>query len=172
MHRFLLLAVFLAIVPACGGAGEDGLPPRQGMVNDTAGLLSAEAASSLSAALEDYRRETCHELVVLIVPSLGSDALADLSSRAMRAWQIGPEPLGNGMLLTISVEEGQARVDAGPALEGVIRSGTAEAILRQVMFPRFAEGDFEEGLRLGLEALMEEGRGTGIPQELRPPVCR
>ncbi len=165
------LACGLALSAGCSERPRP-LPPQGGMVNDLAGLLEPAAASSLTGSLEEYERETCHQVVLLIVPSLRGEAIGRLSARAMEAWQVGQGPLGNGLLLTLSVEEGSARVDTGPGLEELVRSGFAETVLRQVMFPRFAEGRFEEGLVQGLGQIMEEGRRISFPEELRPSVCR
>ena len=167
-----ILPFGLALAPGCGQGRPQPLPAQHGMVNDLAGLLEPEAVSSLSASLQQYRAETCHELVVLIVPSLQGETLGQISARAMELWQIGGGPLGNGRLMTLAVEEGSARIDAGPGLEELVRSGFAEKVLRQVLFPRFGEGDYESGLAQGLERIMEEGRGIRFPEELRPPVCR
>lgn len=166
------LACCLALAAGCRAGSPPALPPQDGAVNDLAGLLPREAVSSLDEQLAEYERETCHRFVVLIVPSLHGESIAELSARAMDSWQVGRGPLGSGLLLTLSVEEGSARMDAGPALEQIVRSGLADTVLRQVMFPHFAEGRYEEGLRLGLGRIMEEGRGISFPEELHPPVCR
>jgi len=167
----VLTFLLLSGLPGCGG-GEKPLPARQGRINDYSAILTEPAAAALEKSLERYEGETCHQIVVVIIPSLGEEGIGDFSSRVMADWEIGHSLLENGILLTISLEEGAARIDAGPGVEDIVTSGRAEEILHQEMFPLFGMDRIGEGVARGVEALMEEGRKVSFAPELRPPVCR
>jgi len=145
---------------------------QAGRVNDFAGILSENATSSLSSRLEAYERETCHQLVVLVVPSLKGEPIQELSSRTFLSWKIGHPALNNGILLTIAIDEGKARIEAGPSLESIVEGGAAENILRQEMFPLFQAGDIEKGIAVGVESIMRAAGRLEIPADLRPDICR
>ncbi len=167
----VLTLLLLSGLPGCGG-GEKPLPQRQGRVNDYSAVLSEPVAAALEESLEKYEEETCHQIVVVIVPSLDKVMIGDFSSRVMADWEIGNSLLENGILLTISLEEGAARIDAGPGVENIVTSGRAQEILHGEMFPLFGKDRIGEGIARGVEALMVEGRKISFAPELRPPVCR
>jgi uncharacterized protein len=168
----LFLATVCALAGCRGGPDESSGPTQQGRVNDFAGVLSDSTVAALSRTLQDYEEETCHQVVVAVFPSLKGELISDLSSRIMDSWEVGHPHLENGLLVTVALQEGGARIDAGSGLEVVVADQRGESILRHDMFPSFKENRIDEGIRQGLESIMEEGRKIVIPPDLRPPVCR
>lgn len=167
----MFLATVFAFAGCRGGTGDSSAPARQGRVNDFAGVLSDSTITALSTALRDYEEETCHQLVVAVIPSLKGEPISDLSSRIVESWEIGYPHLENGLLVVVAIQEGEARIDAGTGLEALVASGRGESILRNDMFPSFRENHIDEGILRGIESIMEEGRKIVIPPDLRPPVC-
>jgi uncharacterized protein len=157
----LLLSILLAT--ACNGSKNQTMV-QQGPVNDFAGVLSGPEKEALAELLTAYEKETCHQVVVVIVPELAGEKMA-------QAWKIGQQFLDNGILVSIAVQEGKARIDTGAGLDRIVKDGLAATILQQAMFPHFRQGRFGDGLRSGLEALMREARKTTYPPDHRPSVC-
>jgi len=145
---------------------------KRGRVNDFAGVLTEETELSLTSDLAQYERETCHQLFVLVVASLKGETIREMSSRTALQWEIGHPALNNGILLSVAIDEGQARIEVGSALETIIEQGAAERILKSEMFPLFKAGKIDKGIIEGVESIMKEARKLMIPDELRPPVCR
>jgi uncharacterized protein len=145
---------------------------KRGRVNDLAGVLTEETELSLTSDLAQYERETCHQLFVLVVDSLKGETIQEMSNRTALQWEIGYPALNNGILLSVAIDEGQARIEVGSALETIIEQGAAERILKSEMFPLFKAGKIDKGIIEGVEAIMMEARKLRIPDELRPPVCR
>ena len=169
--RLAALAVlFLFLAVGCGGG--DSLPSRTGRINDYSGSLDKGTVAALEESLQRYESETCHQFVVIVLPSLEGRRIEALSSRIMAEWKIGHGQLENGLLLTVSLEEGKTRIDTGKGLEFIMSVGRAEDILLNTMIPLFRDGRIDEGVTRGVEALMEEGRKVNFPPELRPEVCR
>ena len=173
LRIYLLLTMLLVISAAC--TPQENSPdvlPRQGWVSDYADKLQPEEKSRLAGALEVYEKETCHQLFVLIIPSLAGENIADFSQRTALAWKIGQPGFGNGILVTIALEEGSVRIETGSAFEWFIQNGTADKILNEVMVPLFRQDKFAEGLERGLEEIMYRGRLKLIPEDHRPELCR
>jgi len=167
----LLCIALVALAPGCTGKGSRQLE-QKGRVNDYAQVLSAKTSAALTAELDRYQKETCHNVAVLIVPTLKGESITDFSTRTALAWKIVDPVLRDGILLTIAIEEGQARFEMGTALQDIIDQGAAERIMRSEMVPSFREKDFDTGVARGLRAIMEEARSLVIPEELRPSTCR
>jgi len=145
---------------------------KEGYITDYAGLLSQEDRSRLSDLLAAYEKETCHQVLVLIVPTLAGEKIQDLARRTAGAWDIGLKGFGNGILLTIAVKETKMRIDSGAAFEWIIKKGEANRILHQVIAPNFSQGKFTEGIEQGLKEIMQVARLKVIPAKDRPDVCR
>ena len=172
--QYLLLAMMLLLAAAaCSPKGKSlAVPERQGWVSDYAGKLKPEEKARIAAALEAYEKETCHQIFVLIIPSLDGENMGDFSQRTALAWEIGQPGFGNGFLITIALQEGTVRIETGSAFEWFIQNGTADKILKEVMFPLFRQDKFVEGLERGLEEIMRAGRLKQIPESHKPENCR
>jgi len=173
LRSFLLGVFFLISLAAC--SPKDDSPAvlgRQGWVSDYAGKLKPEDKTRISAALEAYEKETCHQVFLLIIPSLAGENVVEFSQRTATAWEIGQPGYGNGFLVSIALQEGTVRIETGSAFEWFIENGTADKILKEVMFPLFRENKFVEGLERGLEEIMIAGRLKPIPGDHKPDICR
>jgi uncharacterized membrane protein YgcG len=96
----------------------------------------------------------------------------EFSQRTASAWEIGQTGYGNGFLVSIALQEGTVRIETGSAFEWFIENGTADKILKEVMFPLFREDGFVEGLERGLEEIMIAGRLKPIPENHKPAICQ
>jgi len=172
--HYVLLGVMLSLLLSACPPKEE--PPavlvRQGWVSDYADKLQPEDKTRISAALEAYEKETCHQLFLLIIPSLAGENIAEFSQRTALAWEIGQPGYGNGFLVSIALDEGSVRIETGSAFEWFIQDGTADKILKEVMFPLFRQDRFVAGLERGLEEIMIAGRLKPIPADHKPDICR
>ena len=169
----LVIVVFLLSSPGCTKKEDSPeVLQRQGWVSDYAGILKPEEKIRISAALESYEKETCHQVLVLIVPSLAGENIAKFSQRTASGWKIGQPGFDNGFLVSIAMDEGSVRIETGSSFEWFIQDGTADKILKEVMFPLFREDKYVEGLERGLEEIMIAGRLKSIPDNHKPDICR
>ncbi len=60
------------------------------------------------------------------------------------------------------------RIEVGYGLEGALNDATASRIIREVIVPRFREGDFFGGISAGLERMMRVIDGEPLPEAARP----
>jgi len=167
------LGVLLLCLSACSQTEDSPtVLMRQGWVSDYADKLQPEEKTRISSALEAYEKETCHQVFVIIIPSLGGENIEEFSQRTAAAWEIGQPGFGNGFLVSIAMQEGTVRIETGSAFEWFIQDGTADNILKEVMFPLFRQDKFVEGLDRGLEKIMNAGRQKPIPEDHKPDNCR
>jgi uncharacterized protein len=145
---------------------------KRGRINDFANVLEEATRMSLSSELEQYEKDTCHQVYVLIVQSLSGETIKELSTRTALSWKIGHSNLKNGILLSIAIDEGQARIEMGSTFENMIEQGVAEQILKNIMFPSFRNQKIEEGILKGIRAVMEEAKKLEFSDELKPSICR
>lgn len=139
------------------------VPALEGRVTDLTGTLAAPDRERLEAMLARYEDETTHQLAILLVPTLSGEAIEDFSLRVANAWGLGRKDVDNGILVTLSMGDRQARIELGYGMNRYISNEAAKAIIDQYMTPAFGRGDYVGGLEAGLNPLMNEGRRFVVP---------
>jgi uncharacterized protein len=148
------------------------VPPLRGRINDLAGIIPSERARALEERLANFERETGHQLAVLTIPTLGGDTLEDFSIRVAESWKIGQKGFDNGAILVVAHDDRKLRIEVGYGLEGVLPDAIASRIIREVIVPRFREGDFAGGIEAGTDAIMKVSRGEKISDAVQKPARR
>ncbi|GIP53985.1 MULTISPECIES: TPM domain-containing protein [Paenibacillus] len=177
----LLLACVLLGGPAPLFAAPN-IPEPQGdiYVQDFENLLTAEQArelNSLGRALED---RTKAQIAVLTVPTLDGYTVEEYALQALRKYGLGDQKLNNGVLLLLSMEDGEPgnrplRIEVGYGLEGALPDGKVGRILDQVTIPYLVNNHPGEAIvetykTLYNEVAREYGvEGTLTPQEIAVP---
>ena len=126
VRMYLVLAAMLLL--PCAAAALD-VPQLRGRVNDTARLLTPEAATRLEQKLAGFERETSNQVVVLTVASLQGDDIDQFAIRVAEEWKPGQKGKDNGVLLIIAQAERKVRIEVGLGLQGVLPDITASRII-------------------------------------------
>ena len=169
----LLCSVLLLSVAGCTKKDQNSQYfTRDSWITDYANILSQADKTRLSALLEAYEKETCHQVLVLIVPTLAGESMLDFSQRIATAWDIGQPGFGNGILLSIAMQEGSIRLETASAFDWFVEQGISDRVLKEVMVPYFREERFTKGIEQGLAEIMQAARLKVIPEDHRPDVCR
>jgi uncharacterized protein len=134
---------------------------------DRANLLSAETRGSLEQSLEAFERETGHQIVVHVTPSLEGLSIEEYSMRVAEAWKIGQKGLDNGAILTVAPNEREMRIEVGYGLEGVLPDAVCARIIREVITPEFRAGRMDAGVIAGVAAIESVTRGEELPKPAR-----
>lgn len=142
------------------------LPEYKGPINDLAGTLSRSELQQLEAKVLQYREQSGHEIGVLIVPTLGNQALEDYAHDVFKAWGIGQKGKDDGVLFLIALEEKKARVEVGYGLEGELTDLESGRLVnkKSPMAQRFREGDFAGGVGAVIDGII-----VAIGGEYDPP---
>lgn len=163
MTRALLLALALA-----SPLSALEVPFLSGRVNDQARMLSYSAAEELERKLKDYEAKTGHQVVLLTIPSLEGAVLEEFSLEVARTWKLGRKGANDGVLFLVAKDDRKLRIEVGHGLEGSIPDALAGRIIQDAVVPRFRSGDFEGGLRDGVDAILSAADGTYEPPEPQP----
>lgn len=166
--RRILIAVWALIglaAPATGGAAVAIPAVPDHYVNDAAGFLSPAARDALEEKLAQFERDTSNQVLVATFPDLQGESIEDFSIRLAEKWKPGQSGRDNGAILVVSKGDRKARIEVGYGLEGAIPDATAKAILQREILPAFKQGDFEGGIRAGVEAVLKASAGEykGLP---------
>ena len=130
----------------------------KGRVSDYAGLLTNEQIVRIDAQLQRYEEETTNQIAVAIFKSLEGESLEDFSIRLAEKWKIGTRK-DNGVILVIFLDDRKMRIEVGYGLEGSFTDATSSSIIRNDIAPHFRQGDYYDGIRGGVEKIIEATKG-------------
>ncbi len=166
--RTLLFVLILPIL-AFQAWGWDVSTPAP--IVDQVKLLSPQENLALTQRIERLSDEDGIVLSVVILPTLDGDAIENVSIKVAEKFKLGNKKSGNGLLLLISTGDKKMRVEVGQGIEDIITDVHSNRLIRRVLAPTFAQGQFSQGISLFVTAihnLKTTGKieGTGETKEL------
>ncbi|MEW5946254.1 MAG: TPM domain-containing protein [bacterium] len=153
---FTLIPVVILLAAAAGASGEGRYPAPGGFVNDYVGLVSSGTDLELERLLSAVDRRTSAQAAVAIVEDTGGEDIESYAAGLYAKWGVGRKGEDNGVLLLIVTGERKFRIEVGYGLEGVIPDSKAGYILDRVIRPYFRRGEFDAGVKAGVEAVAAE----------------
>ena len=160
MSRIACALLALCWLAAPAAAQDTAIPYLSGRVVDQAGILSKQARERLAAMLQAHERATGNQIVVLSIPTLGGESVEDYAVRVFEEWKLGSRDKDDGVLIVVVPQDRRMRIEVGYGLEGTLADATASRIIRDLMTPRFREGNYDVGIEAGVTAVIQilEGR--------------
>jgi len=132
-------------------------------VNDFAGMLVAEQRQSLETKIKSFEKDTGNELSVVTVSNLGGDTIENFAVKLFEDWGIGKNKKDNGVLLLISRDDRQFRIEVGYGLEGALTDAQSFWIIRNVLKPAFQKRDYYGGINGGVDSIISITKGEFAP---------
>jgi uncharacterized protein len=131
-------------------------------VTDMPGALRAETVARLNQVVGDVEKSHGIEMAVVVIALLDGLTIEEFAEQLFQRWGIGKKDRDNGLLLLWSTGDRKVRVEVGYGLEGVLPDGKAGAILDAYVIPRFKDGEFDEGVIAGVEAVLAAARDEAV----------
>jgi uncharacterized protein len=117
--------------------------------------------------LQAFEARKGSQIAVLMVPTTAPEAIEQYALRVAEQWKIGRAKVDDGAILVIAKNDRALRIEVGYGLEGALNDATASRIIREVIAPRFREGDFFGGISAGLDRMIRVIDGEPLPQPAR-----
>jgi uncharacterized protein len=168
LQRVAQLLLCLALW-APGVAFARDVPPLRAHVNDTAGMLSAEAAQRLEQKLSAYEQRSAQQFALLTIDSLDGDPLEDFSIRTAEAWKLGKKGKDDGLILLVVKNDRKLRLEVGYGLEGDLTDAFTSRVIRNVLTPALRAGKVEQGIDQAFNVLMQKASGQPVPDAAVAP---
>lgn len=158
-YRISVPAILLLVTAFCASVATE-VPFLAGHVNDNANLLAPGTTAALEAMLKAHEDSTSNQVVVLTVTSLEGEEIEPYAIRVAETWKLGRKEKDNGALLLVAKDERKVRIEVGSGLEGDLTDLTCGRIIRNEIVSRFKEGDYDGGVRAGVESILAAIRGS------------
>ncbi|MDP4210741.1 MAG: TPM domain-containing protein [Bacteroidota bacterium] len=136
-------------------------PPR--LVNDMAGLLSAEEQTALERKLVTYYDSTSTQIAIVVVKSLNGYDINDMAVRIGQKWGVGQKGKNNGIVILIKPkinnENGKVCIVNGYGVEALVTDALSKRIIENEITPAFREGQYYQGLNKATNVLFSLLKG-------------
>ncbi|WP_374471775.1 YgcG family protein [Phenylobacterium sp.] len=160
--RGVVLALLVLVGSPATVFAQPNFPPLTGRVVDNADMLSAATEQKLTGELEQLEAQTGRQMVVATIPDLQGYEIEEYGYQLGRAWGIGQKGEDNGVVFLVAPAERKVRIEVGYGLEGVLTDALSNVILQQRVLPYFRQGQMEQGVVSGTEAVIQQ---LALPDE-------
>ncbi len=155
--KYLAICLFL-ILPLAISAQD--LPENPtGHVNDFADMLTQTEEQRLETKLRNYRDTTTTVIAIATLNNLQGYPVEEIGTRLFNNWNLWEGDKDNGILILIAKDERQMRIEVGYGLEGAVPDVMAGRIIREILTPRFKQGQFYTGLDVASSAVIQLASG-------------
>lgn len=124
-------------------------------VSDPTGILSYDTFTLLNAKLDSLEIAATAQVAIVMLPSIGTSDIFDFSQSLFTKWGIGQPEKDNGLLILFVKDQRTIRFHTGLGLEGVLPDITCKRIQQQFMVPYFKNGEYNNGILLGVNEVIE-----------------
>ena len=131
------------------------MPKAVGRVNDFADVIDPAVVAEIEHRLERLEQTTSSEIAIATIKSLDGMSSPDYANRLFKEWGVGQAKTDNGVLVVIAIDDRDMAIEVGYGLEGVLPDGLAGQIIRDDFTPRFRDGDYSGGIRIGVMRLAD-----------------
>lgn len=131
----------------------------QGFVNDFAEMLSPKAKQNLEARLVQFEKETSNEIAVITIKNLRGDTIENFTVTLFEKWGIGKKDKNNGILILISKEDREMRIEVGYGLEGTLTDAQSYWIIQNIMIPAFRAENYDKGVIEAVDKIIGVTKG-------------
>lgn len=156
---FIVFVALSTLLPFNGFAQKQVPARTQELVNDFAQMINDNQQRQLEAKLVAYDKETSTQIAIVTEKSLEGDDPFSYAQRLASAWGIGGREHSNGVLIYVSEQDREIRIQTGYGAEGFLPDVTAKRIIENVIKPAFRSSNYYEGLDRATDIIMELGTG-------------
>lgn len=136
------------------------LPDRPtGMVNDYANLLSSSEENRLENKLRTYRDTTSNVIAIAIIENLRGNSRDEVATELFNKWRMWEGDRYNGVLILISRDDRELKIEVGYGLEGAIPDAMANRIVQDIIIPNMRSGTVYAGLDRATSAMIQLASG-------------
>ena len=136
----------------------DNIPKPTGYVNDYEKIFSENQEITLDSLIQAIEKQTTIEIAIVTLDSshTTAEAFDDLTLKIAQQWGIGKKDKDNGILIGLSSSLRKIRIRNGYGIEKVLSNEETKKIMDIYIIPQFKKGNYFEGTRQGILALMDK----------------
>lgn len=137
---------------------QQAIPRPVGFTNDFENVFTLAQLKYLDSLLLAYQAATTYEIAVITIPSTLADNrdFDSLTLEIANSWGVGKKEKNNGILIGLCVGLKKLRIQNGKGIEAWLSNAATQVIIDEHMLPAFKKGNYFEGVKAGIAAIMEK----------------
>jgi uncharacterized protein len=142
-------------------------------VNDYANVIDNDSAQYILSVGKELEDKTGAQATVVVINSLEGETIESYATGIFREWGIGQKDKNNGLLILLSMQERQWRVEVGTGLEGAVTDIYSSRMMNEIAVPKFKQNQYGPGLREAYSVLSDNiAKEYGVTLEKNISVPR
>jgi len=131
-------------------------PQPVGYVNDFEQLFSDAETKQLNSLIRDFEARITIQIAIATLYDFhcDKDNFDDYTLQLSNTWGIGQKGKDNGILIAISKQFRQMRIQTGRDIENILTDEACRKIIGHYLVPSFKEENYFEGTLHGLKAII------------------
>ena len=131
-----------------------------GWINDYEHIFSDDQISELGSIISEFEKETTNEIAIITIESSWTtkESFDSLTLAIANNWGVGKKDKNNGILIGISTGLRKIRINNGFGIETKLTDTDTKKIMDDIILPEFKKGNYFEGTKNGVLALMQKIR--------------
>ena len=142
------------------------IPQSYSLVNDQIRILTIQQRFELHHRLRELEDHNAVQIILLIVPTTGSEGIEKYSQRVMDAWNPGHNGESTAVLFAIDAKHGSFYFRTGGAITGALPDITLRKIWKTHLDPHWRKEEFAEGIIESIDAMI----ARVWDEQTEPPV--
>jgi uncharacterized protein len=131
-----------------------------GWTSDYEQIFSSQEVTELDSILNDFEYKTSNEIVVVTFDSSWTtkEKFDDFVKSIHNDWGVGKKHKNNGIVIGICTNLRKIRINNGYGIELKLTDKETKKIIDEIMLPEYKKGNYFEGTKNGILALMQKVR--------------
>lgn len=147
--------------------GSSTMPSPISYTSDFEQLFTKAEITQLDSLIVYFQHRTNHQIALVTLGELqcNKENFNDYTLALANTWGVGQKEKDNGILIAISRQFRQMRIQNGNGIKHILSDDETKQIIDTAFIPNFKNGNYFEGTKTGLAALMkalEEKQNKGI----------
>ena len=118
LARIPALAGIALLLLALSAWAQVPVPKLAARVMDSTGTLTAGEQRALEEKLKAFEDAKGSQVAVLLVPSIGDEAIEEFAGRVTDEWKLGRKGVDDGVLFVVAKQERKMRIHTGRGVQG------------------------------------------------------
>ena len=131
-----------------------------GWTSDYEHIFSTDQISELDSIISLFEKETTNEIAIVTIDSSWTtkEKFDSLILTIANNWGVGKKGINNGIVIGISTGLRKIRINNGYGIETKLTDAETKKIIDDIILPEFKKGNYFDGTKSGLLALMQKVR--------------
>lgn len=161
----ILLSIWI-ILPA--SSSEIKFPALTGHVVDAAGILEKQTINQLAKIASS---DKTNQIVIVTVNDLQQQPIEKYSIQLARHWKLGSKESNNGLLILLSKQDRQVRIEVGYGLEHILPDAVCMKIVNSLIIPALKDNlNYDKALIDSSKAIVKILAGESPDDVIEDPV--